>query len=283
MSDAIIGDSSIKTNELVASIVQRELITRAKLLPYVMDVSQYAVPGMKSIEFPYANSFSVTKKLSGIAVDASALTYEGDILSLDQHAVIQWLIEKKASIQSSVDLEMDAIQRASRAHAKQIDVDIIAELESGKYTTSVTYTGDTNTTLARTDINGAIEVLEGNDVPVDEGDCALLIAPGQRREIMDISDFIDASKFGLPVLASGFIGQIYGLPVVISNAVADGVSYVFHKEGLAFGFQSAPEYDNDKELSNLAVRHSIDQLYGVRSMQKDDSNGSPFIVKIYKA
>ena len=111
MADLITGLPEVDATrqELVAAMVQRELKAQAIVASSVMDVSQFAEPGSKTIKFPKATSFNVEKKLSGSAASAQALTYTTDDLPLDQHAVIQWIIEKRASLQSRVNLEMEAI------------------------------------------------------------------------------------------------------------------------------------------------------------------------------
>jgi predicted outer membrane protein len=38
----------------------------------------------------------------------------------------------------------------------------------------------------------------------------------------------------------------------------------YHKSHVAVAIQQAISYDTDKDLANLATRHSFDQIYGVK-------------------
>jgi hypothetical protein len=259
---AIMGDANVQSNNLIiGELTQRQLIAQSKLLGTILDVSSFAVPTAKSIEFPKAGNFTVVKKASGVPVTAEALTYTTDSLDLDQHAVIQWSVEKKAMMQSAVDVLEDALGRATRGHARQVDLDIYTELEA----TASSFAGDSGGTLGRAEITRMIQELDDNDVPED--DRFLAINPKQKKEIFDISDFIDASKFGSDqMIRRGQIGEIYGIPVLTTTVVTADNPVMYHREACAIGFQMAPEFDEDKDLPNLAKLYSLDQLYGVKGL-----------------
>ena len=93
MTDKLIGVTEAQRMALILGLVQKQLIANAKLAPTVMNVSEFAVPGAKSIAFPYAGNFTVSDKAENTAVDAQILTYSADTLDLDKHKVVQWIIE----------------------------------------------------------------------------------------------------------------------------------------------------------------------------------------------
>lgn len=281
MADQLITTNEIQSNDLIVAMIQKELIARSKIAPHLTDVSQFAVRGSSSITFPYASSFSVTKKVSGTPVEAKAITYSGDKLELDQHAVIQWIIEKRAQAQSVVDIEQDAAMRAARAHGKDFDATVLTSVAAGFYGTNlVTFSGNTNTTMDKNDIIDATVILEGLDFDIeDPSQMVLWISPTQRGEIQKISGFIDASALGQgSPLWTGLVGQILGIPVRSSSIVTTDEAWLIHKDAVTFGFQLGPEYDSQKDLENLGTRYSVDQLYGVKVMQSGKG-----IVKIYQA
>ena len=261
---ALIGDLDVQnvSNDLIiGELVQRELIAASKFAGSIMDVSRFAQKGMKSIEFPKTGSFTVVKKVSETAVTAEALTYSTDSLALDQQAVVQWHIEDKASMQSIVELEQDALGRASRAHARSIDVDVLAALR----TAPIGVTGNSGGALRREGIVAAITALDAREVP--EEDRVFGIHPDEKADMFNITDFIDASRFGSNrIIQNGQIGEVFGVPVVVSTLVTAGSPLMFHKEAAAIGFQMAPRYQMDKDLPNLAMLHSLDQLYGVTAL-----------------
>ena len=217
-----------------------------------MDVSEFAKPGQKSIAFPYAGDFTVNDKTENAAVSAQVLTYSADTLNLSKHKVVQWIIEKIASKQSAVAIEVDAIARAARGLAKQLDVDIYTALKGASSSSPdhrVAYAGST---IALADILNAIKLLDLQDVP-EEGRY-LAINPTEKAEILGISGFIDASKLGSGApLRTGQIGEIYGIPVIVSTVVETDNSVLYHRESTVWGLQAAPEYDSEKTLEHLGM------------------------------
>ena len=265
MADALIGVTEAQRRALILGLVQKQLIASAKLAPTVMNVSEFSVPGAKSIAFPYAGNFSVGDKAENAEVEAQILTYSADTLELSKHKVVQWIIEKIASLQSAVAIEVDAISRAVKGLAKQLDSDIYAAIKGASAADpdhKVAYAGDT---IAIADILTGIKLLDIQDVP--EEDRFLAINPTEKAEILAIEKFIDASKLGSGApLYTGQIGQIYGIPVIVSTVVATDNSVLYHRESTAWGLQAGPDYDTQKDLANLGMRHSIDQLYGVKTL-----------------
>lgn len=269
MADVLTGDTATDAMKqtIVANLVQRELIASSVLAGTIMDVSQFAgADGIDEIEFPTLSSFSVTKKASGTAVDAAALTYGTTKLLLNQHAVVQWLIEKKATKQAAIALELENLQRAARAHAKQIDVDIHAELIAGVSASGpdhiVAFIGSD---FDKADIVNAMKLLDLQELPSDGR--FLAVNPAEHATMLNVEGFIDASRYGsnMPVM-NGEIGMVYGMKVLKSTVVTTGRPVVYHKEAAVIGFQLQPSFDQQKDLANLATRYSLDQLYGIKTM-----------------
>jgi N4-gp56 family major capsid protein len=269
MADVLTGDTATDAvkQTVVSALVQRELIAQSKLLGTIMDVSQFAVDGLDEIEFPKLGSFSVTKKISGTAVDAAALTYGTDKLLLNQHAVVQWLVEKKANKQAVVNLESANLERAVSAHAKQVDVDIhaalIADVSASAPDHIIAYAG---ASFDKEDVLKALELLDIQEWPSENR--FLAVNPAEHKTLLAIDSFIDASKYGsAEPIQNGEIGRIYGVPVIKTTVVTAGRPLVYHMEAACIGFQLNPEFDQDKDLANLGIRYSLDQLYGVKVLQ----------------
>lgn len=268
MADILTGDTATDAMKqtIIAAMVQRELIAKSILVSAVTDVSQFAVAGADEIEFPKLGSFTVVKKTSGVPVDAAALTYGTTKLLLNQHAVVQWLIEKKANKQAVVNLELENLQRAATAHAKQIDLDIHIEMLAGVSAAGpdhiIAFAG---AGFAKEDIVNAMLLLDLQEVPSESR--FLAVNPTEHATMLSIDNFIDASKYGsnMPIM-NGEIGQVYGMRVLKTTSVAAGRPIVFQKEALVIGFQMLTEYDQQKDLANLGTRYSLDQLYGCKTM-----------------
>ena len=269
MPDILTGDvaTDAMKQTIIANIVQRQLIAKSVLAATVRNVSEFAVDGSDEIEFPKTSNFTVVKKVSGTAVSAAALTYSTDKLLLNEHAVIQWLIEKKANKQSAINLETANLLNAANAHAKQVDLDIHAAMIAGVSAAGpdhvIAFAG---ATFGRADIVKAMELLDIQEIPNELRYMA--IHPSEFATLLNITDFVDASKFGSSApLINGEIGQLFGMKVLKSTVVTAGRPVIYQQEACALGFQLLPQFDSDKDLSNLAMRYSLDQLYGAKVMQ----------------
>lgn len=253
--------------ELIVEMVQRELAAAAKVRPLILDVSEFAVKGNKSIEFPKLSSFTVTERTDGAAVDASALTYTTDMLELNINASVQWILEKKADIQSRLQLLSANIQRAASAHARAIDTKIIQAMFAGAGNT-VVYNG----AAIEDNILDIVKELDEANAPEDNR--FVLFRPKQKKLLLGVDNFVQADKYGSNVpLVSGELGMAYGLRFIMTNnssaGFVDDVMLGFHKESTAVGFQLDPLFDEEKAIQYGAgaMRYALDQLYGVKVMQ----------------
>lgn len=266
MADAVLGnaETSALRQDLIAAMVQRELIDEAVLAPGVMDVSQFAEPGAKSIEFPKAGSFTVQKKQEDEEAQAQTVTYATDSLPLDQEAVVQWVLPKRSSLQSRPNLVADTVGRAARAHARQVDVDLRDAMIAGAANT-VTLSGS----FGREEITEMRKNIRADKFPMS--DLTLAISEDFEEAMLNVSDFINADAYGSSQpIQEGEIGKVFGVKVVVSTlltAAAGARALMWHKESIALGFQSGPDFDSDKDLKNLGTRYSLDQLYGYKVLQ----------------
>ena len=282
MVDAVTGNTELVATkmDLIAARVQRELAFQAKLVPTIMDVSEFAEPGLKTIEFPKLSSFSVTKRVEGAAGDATTLTATTDTLALDQNAYIAWIIDATSKIQSRISSQVEFAGRAAAAHGRQVDLDIIAALEAGAGSDLANGGAD----ITKADVLAMLEFVEGNDANMD--DVIFVVSNSQKYALLDIDEFSRNDVFGSPVIRTGIIGQVYGVPVLMHNGMASGRAMVYEKSSCAIGFQKAPTFDEQKanEFGAGAMRSVLDQLYGIEVMQQEAkgvaAGTSPLIAKL---
>jgi len=271
MADQIIDNTEISVTKMdyIVEIVQRELAAQAKVRPLITDVSEFAVPGNGSISFPKLGSLTVQKLSEGQAADAQALTAEEDQLDLDQLATVQFILKKKAAIQSRLQFEETMISRAASAHARQVDYDIIEAMAAGGASgNAVTY----NSSDIEDNILEVVQKLDEAHAP-EEGRF-LLFRPAQKKLILSVANFVQAERYGsnIPVM-QGELGMAYGLRFVMSSLATttyiDGVLVGFHREALTLGFQMDPIVDEEKaiEWGAGSKRVAVDQLYGYKVMQ----------------
>lgn len=247
--------------ELVAAVVQRELIEGAKVAPRCLNVSQFCVPGAKTIDFPKAGSLTVVNRAEGTAGDAAALTYGVDTLPLSFNAYVSWIVDYKSQVQSSIDVQLDTAARAARAHSAYLDQQIIAELETA---------GDATATVGAISYSIILEMMERFLSREGRQDAAtLLVGPAVWAQLMNINEFKSAEVYGgQAMIPTGVVGRIHGVEVVMSSKVAASRFYLFDREAIAFGVQAGPSYSEQgaNEFGSQAKRAVLDQIFGVKAM-----------------
>lgn len=248
---------------LIAAVAQKELKFKAKLLPYVTDVSRFAEPGSKSIDFPkFTTAFTVEKRASGVAGTIQDLTTANDQLLLNQNAYISWLIDSTDKLQSRLDVELEYVQRAAAAHGRGVDTDIFAEAAA------VASLALPAGAITRDDVLDMREHLLKVVDPEDLSNAAMFVAVDQEKEMLKIQEFSRADIYGKGIIPTGIIGSVYGIPVILHRGLAAGKVFMWHKEGIATGFQKAPQMDEQKAIGygTGAVQKAMDQLYGMKGM-----------------
>ncbi len=249
-------------NALITALVQKELISEGILAPTVFDVSRFAGKGSKSIAFPKAGSFTAENRATGVAAANQALTFAVDTLELEFRATVAWLIDSMDAIQSTVEVEGEYAQRAARAQAVYLETKIIAELEA--------------VGVANTDCIGDVSAINLLSMrkhlltrKANRARINLAIAPDQEAVMLAIPEFVSAEKYGSAVIPTGALGRIYGMPVFISTELGAQQYFMYDSEGIALGFQRAPQMDERKapEYGTGSMLKVLDCLFGVQGLQ----------------
>lgn len=280
MADVITGNTQTAPTkaELISAIVQKELKFNAQLMPFVTDVSSFAVKGQDKISFPKLTSFNVEKRASGAPGNAQALVATKDTMDLDERAYVSWVIDANDAIQTTLEWDMECARRAASAHGRQVDLDLIVKIAAAAGL-------DAGLTAVTQDFFlDAREFIKKNDGDISQSVVAVSVA--QEKAMLKIADFVRADAYGTSNIASGVIGRIYGMPVLVHNGLVDGQALVWDKSAVAIGFQRAPAVDSQKAIQygTGAELHAMDQLYGIKALQlaeKGMAAGiSPLIVKL---
>jgi N4-gp56 family major capsid protein len=280
MADVITGNTQLGTTkqEIIAAVVQKELKFRAKLLPFVSDVSMFAGKGMKSVSFPKLTSFTAVNRASGVAGDATALTASVDKLNLDQNAYVSWIIDSMDETQTTIDAQLEFAKRAAAAHGRYVDEKLLAVIEAAAGLTAAAGV------ISQAKILDAREELLKNEA--DMSKVVLCIAPDVEKTMLGISDFVRADAYGSAVLQTGVIGYVYGVPVMVHTGVSAGESFMWDKDAVAIAFQKLPQMGEQEAIQYGvgAKRVAIDQLFGSTALQLGEkgklATQSPLIVKV---
>lgn len=273
MADALQGKTEIDAVSLeaiAASRVQSVLTDAMVAWPLVEDYSALVGPGMDLIKIPKFSNFTVNSKAENVAEDAQINTFSADSLLLDKHDVVQYLIEDLASLQSSVEQVARFNDQIGRDMAAKMDLRLLTVMDSGVSTSApdhkIPFADATNEDLEQQDILEARKLLNVQNLPME--DRWGIITPAQEKNLLLISDFVKVNESGsIGALRNGQIGRIYGFDIVVSNQMGTFTNnpvFFGHRSAAAVARQLMPKVEQDRDLPNLADRHSISHVYGVK-------------------
>lgn len=265
MADVIVANTQLDTSKMamIAAAAQKSLAFSAKLFPTITDLSFMVGKGMKSLTLPRLGEFAVTNRASGAKVDASVVTDAADLMLLDKVPHINFIIDPQDEIQSRLDVQMEYASRAAGAMGRYVDTQIAAELAI--VGTQVGAAG----VITKAWVLAAREYLAGNNG--DLAAASLVVNAESEADLLAIDDFVRYDSVGLapsPVV-SGVIGRIYGVPVILSNALASGEYYMYEKGGVASAFQRQPQVGTSPDVGYgpTAQRWAIEAQFGVKGLQ----------------
>jgi N4-gp56 family major capsid protein len=232
----------------------------------IMDYSSMVRPGMDTLKIPRMGKFSVVTKAENVAVDAQVNAFSTDSLPLDQHKVVQFLIEDIAELQSKVAVAQEYVKQAGTDLAVQMDLKLLTDMAAGVSTASPdnkrAYAGSA---IAKADILLARQLLNEQNVPLN--DRSLIVSPAQENALLSIAEFTKVNESGSEVaLRNGQMGRIFGFDVFVSSLALDAFSLAFHKSCHAFARQLAPRVKLFDDVPNLATRYSFDHIYGSKHL-----------------
>lgn len=263
---ALIGASNemdATKEDKILNLVQKELKFRAMLPAFFTDVSSFAVKGAKSISFPKLGSFTAETRAAGAAFNEQVVASSADQLDLDKRVGVHYVIDPDEAIESVLQWELETAQRAASAHARKVDLDIIAELES--VGVAVTPTGD----ITRDIILDMREDLLSNEADL-ENEGMILVSVDQEKALLKIDEFKNQDIYGVNgAVRLGQIGTIYGMPVVRHSGLGASTYYMATRSALAYGFQKRPSMASQPavEYGADAFKTTISCKYGLKGMQ----------------
>ena len=265
MADAIVSNPNLDSSKMamIAAAAQKSLAFSAKLFPLLTDLSFMVGKGMKSLDLPKLGEFTVTNRASGVAADATVLTDGSDLMLLNKVPHVNFIIDPQDEIQSRLDVQMEYASRAAASLGRYVDSQIAAEL-----TTVGTQVGAAGV-ITKAWVLAAREYIATNNG--DLSLASLVINAESEADLLAIDDFVRYDSVGLspsPVV-SGLIGRIYGVPVVLSNALASGEYHMFEKGGVVGAFQRQPQIGMSPEVAfgPTAQRWAIEAQFGVKGVQ----------------
>jgi hypothetical protein len=270
MADAIQTLPNSK-NDLIVSAVQKNLIEKSVLAGTVRDVSAFAVKGAKAFQVPKLSNFSVTNRGFGASADATALTDSSDTINLDFNAYIAYLFDSRDNYQSSIEYQVEAAMRASLAHAKNVDQQILSTIDA---VADVEVSAATFTTVKEQVLELRRQLLQNG---ADIARMTIAIGVDKEAEMLAESDFVRADFYGSANVRTGQIGQLYGIPVVISRLITGDEMKMYDADGIGLAFQGGVEMSEQdaNEYGASSKRVAMDQVFGTGGLELGEQGATP--------
>ncbi len=262
MAEIGLTEVSATSMQIVSALVQQTLKQESKLLPTIMNYSQFAVKGADSVKVPRRTQFAAANKSENTDLVAQELTLSLDTISLNKNKAIYAALERIAELQATPNVEAEIVQEMAKEIALQVDKDIYAQLllaSAAAPDHRIAYAG---AALAQVDILEALRLLKVQNVPMQ--DMFMAIHPTDEKSILSISDFIRADTYGSPNgLVNGVVGKVYGLPILVTNVATENRAIVYHKSAVGFASQLEPEFKTDQNLKATSKEYLLEMIYGV--------------------
>lgn len=253
--------------DLIGSLVQRELLETASLVGVCTNYSNLAVKGAKQVSIPKLTSFTVADRAFGAqGSENAALTAAVDDIALDKNKYILFGYDAADEMQSTIDYKIEAIRRASQAHGRQINSDIITEIEA---VGGLSVNGASPADITASNILDMREFLMANFANM--ATARFVIAADQEKVLLSLPEFSRYEYRGVgpaPVM-NGVIGSVYGVPVVLNQQLKAQQAFMIAPEGMGFAFQRNPAVGEDTDLRYgvNGMQVAVDCTYGVGGLQ----------------
>lgn len=226
--------------------------------------------GGDTIHVPNVSALTAATKTAGTAVTFQANTETKVDITVGTHQVVPFLLEDITKVQSSYDLMSIYTREAGKRIAAAVDSSIAA-LHSG-FSQGVS----AGAALEDSEIITAVEFLDAADAP--RSDRAFVIHSEALADMRALDKFTRYDATGQAAVQTGgnngLIGNVYGVPVYLSNNVEiesgtpDLVhNLMFHKEAMALAMQKEPTTESEYSVDYLGTKVAVHTIYGVAEMR----------------
>lgn len=221
------------------------------------------------------DSTATNTAVSGLTIDGLD-TSQVDLL-IDRYIRKVLGVQDVLKAQSTYDYRKPHTERLGRYLDRALDEEVMRKAIAGAGST-VTVTGNTNTTTAFKDIVAAAAKLDLANVPVDNRFIVINGAGlGDLRQVAEFTLYNSVGEAGLVSTKTGLVGSIYGMPVYISNAVTESGTagskvwnfLMFHKSAIVGATQNVPSFEADRDKVNGVDFIAGSELFGVKVVRAD--------------
>jgi len=241
----------------------------------------------------FTTYFTPTAKSANNVVTLSTITDTTIDLSLNKHYAIGVVREDIVELQAIPSWRASLSDRIGYGLAKQVDADLrdLAATWNSGTNYSGAYVGVDGSTAwdwtsagngsAFTDegIRRAIQRFDDGDVPFV--DRYLVVPPVEKKRLLDIPKLVEQAFVGevgdANSIRNGLVGDVYGVKVYMTTAIADIEStdstdyrpaLFFQKQALALAMQKMVRMQEQYKLEALGTMVVGDVVYGVKTIRE---------------
>ena len=233
--------------------------------PLIDDYSSFVAGAGDRIHVPSISEVGVQDKAENTAVEYDATTESKVSLVIDKHKYASKMFEDIGMIQSNGSLMAQYAQALGYAMAKRIDLDIAGMMTAG-ITSGATLSADD--ALSDAEMEAALASLGEADLDYRDGQLTFMVNPTLYADLLNNAKFVRYDALGASKIPSGRLGELYGIPVEMSNSLSTGGTAVsgviFHKTAGACAFQQGVRSQAQYDIDYLSTKVVFDAVYGVK-------------------
>jgi len=270
------GDEALNVPELWAKELQENRVNN--LVMWSLIDGRYSSEISQKGDTLHINSLDEISDDTSANTAVSGLTIDG--LDTDQvDLLIDRYIRKVLGVQdvmkaqSAYEFRAPYTARLGRYLDRALDEEVMRKAVAGAGST-VTVTGNTNTTLAFADVVKACAILDAANVP-QEGRSMVIngYGLGDLRQVPEFTAYKETGEAGLVKTATGLVGEIYGIKVYVTNAVMTASSkynfLLIQKSAVIGATQSVPSFEADRDKKDGIDFIAGAELFGVKVLRAD--------------
>lgn len=259
--------------ELIARIVQTNLMEKAVVMNTANDLSNLIGNGAKSVDVPRFE-LGPTGRFGDpddqnpdgeTDVSCKTVVLDTDTILLDKWKNLAYAVPDRLKIQSSVPLEAELAKQAGKDFALYMDSEVVAQYQALPNSIVMTGAIDSvtgNATLSLSDITEGRRQLDLQNV--DKQGRYLIISPSQEKAMLNIDNFIKADEYGSrEALLNGEVGRVFGMPVIVSNNMNQDEAFMVQKECVAYAIQKNVEFETERHVKTKKTTYSYFAGWGL--------------------
>lgn len=271
MSTLVSSDLTLVQQEKILSVVQKELARKTFMLPLTRNYTSMLGKGNTQVNVPRWGSFDsgISDHTEDSEITTSKLTTAEDTIVPSDYRALSFAITDLARAESFVSLLPTYTDRMTSAMARDLDTKAYEAAYAG---VNAAHQLPDSTGADRISKEDILEMRKTLIKANADGQYWCVISPDTEAELLNIDNFIDASKYGsTEFIQRGEIGKIYGVRFIVNNVVpSTGTTdqhLMFTSDHLGWVHQLKPKFESKREPEYQRTRYVMAHRFGFGSLQ----------------